>query len=183
MAGDVEDFLRRLIEKQMAQKQQPQRAAPQPQQPAPQRPVARRPVPRRLKAQIIEDVVEVIDAEPVRGESVAQHVSQHLDAGEFQSRSGRLGAGVRDEEAAMQSHFKETFGSGPKGNLSSSTSGVTGNAPDSSNQAATTAAAAIETGQSLASQVLNTIGSPNDLRRAFILGEVLRRPNFDELFR
>lgn len=192
MAGDVEEFLRRLIEKQMGQ--QPQRPAPQqPQRPAQQRPAqprqapaARRPVPRRLKAEIIEDVVEVIDAEPVEAESVARHVSKHLDAGEFQSRTGRMGAGVRQEEAALQSHFKDTFGGGPRVSLNSTSSAATGaatgGAADSSNDAATTAAAAIVSGPSLASQVLNTIGSPNDLRRAFILGEVLRRPDFDKLF-
>lgn len=176
MSGDVEDFLRRLIEKQQAQKP-PQR--PTPQRAARQRPAQqprsaatpRQPVPRRLAAEVVEDV-EIIDAEPVNQESVARHVATHIDTHEFQTRSGRLGAGVRDEEAALESHFRETFGSGPKGALANTSSSVTDASPGAEAK-----------GPSAASQILGMIASPNDLRRAFILGELLRRPDFDELGR
>lgn len=183
MAGDVEDFLRRLIEKQLGQKQ-PQRPAAQPiQRPAPpqrQSPPARqapqqqrRPVPRRLQAEIIEEDVEVVDAESVGTESVANHVQKHLDTGEFQSRTGRLGAGVRAEEAELQAHFRQTFGSGPQGALTRTSASVTDTAPTAVSSGSAAG------GPSLAAEIRNLIGSPNDLRRAFILGEILRRPDPD----
>lgn len=181
MSGDVEDFLRKLIEKQMGQKQRP----------APQRPVAqvrpapqplRRPPPRMLEPEIV-DVVEIVDAEPASGAGVSRHVNQHMDTSEYQARTGRLGAGVRAEEAALQSHLKETFGSGPKGQLAKSSTVASDSTSVNGGAAPTTAAAAAQasSGPTIANQIISMINSPNDLRRAFILGEVLRRPSFDDV--
>lgn len=189
MGNDVEDFLRKLIEKQMGP-QAPAGRKPAPAQPnrpqQQQRPAAPRPAPRPapppprltpvLDAQIVDDVVEVVDAEAASGRGVADHVAQHLRTDEFQQRTGQLGAGVLSEEQAVQAHVRQAVGQGPQGALARGSSVSTNSESASSHAPMMTVADVAQIGAG----IVGLLRSPRDLRQAFILGEVLRRPEFED---
>lgn len=134
-------------------------------------------MPQILQAEVIEEV-EIVDVEPVTGDDVAQLVERHLNTTEFQNRTGRLGAGVREEEEANRRHYEQVFGTGPKSALSTTT-GMSGQAPSTSSGPAGGEAGLGPGIHPLAADLFAALSSPRELRRALILGEVLRRPDFD----
>ena len=109
--------------------------------------------------------VEIVEAEPVTGDDVAEHVQRHLSTSEFTQRAARLGDEVVHAPDDIQQHIADVFGHGPKGRL-------TGDKPTvaTPGDASTTFAPA--------SDFAKLLRSPQDLRMAFIMSEVLRRPEW-----
>lgn len=108
---------------------------------------------------------EIVEAEPVTGDDVAEHVQRHLSTSEFTQRAARLGDEVVHAPDDIQQHIADVFGHGPKGRL-------TGDKPTvaTPGDASTTFAPA--------SDFAKLLRSPQDLRMAFIMSEVLRRPEW-----
>ncbi|MFO0868731.1 MAG: hypothetical protein U0935_07240 [Pirellulales bacterium] len=113
---------------------------------------------------------EIVEAEPVTGDDVAEYVAQHLDSRRVTEHATHLGEDVARTDQQLASHQRELFGSGPRGRLGKS-------GPDKS---ATGEAPQVEQAQqnSIARDIAQLLQSPQELRSAFILGEVLRRPEW-----
>lgn len=179
--GDlIGKFLEGLGQGQQRPQPQPAQHRPQPQRPRPdraERPGARnagkggRPggQPRVASAPPPPEVVaaDIVEVEPVSGDDVAEHVERHLSNSEFRQRAARLGDEVVHAPDDIQQHIADVFGHGPKGRLTSGKPTVATPGDTVASTAATPAA-----------ELAHLLRSPKDLRMAFILSEVLRRPEW-----
>lgn len=174
-------------QKQPQQRQQPRRqrpragAGPRPPQaagPAPERQVEdflRRvleqparppgPLPRQPGAETVV-AAEVVDSPLLGGQGVAQHVDVYLQNDEFQSRAAAL-TRLDEVDEQVESHIHQVFDH-ELSNLGAGT--VAPPADDSAKLPPATGAAA---------GVALMLSSPDSLRNAIIMQEVLRRPDFD----
>lgn len=128
------------------------------------------PTPQNSMPRSSDDVVsaDIVEVEPVSGDDVAEHVERHLSTADFSQRAARLGDEVVHAPDDIQQHLADVFGHGPKGRL-------TGDHPT---VASPSASGAPTTGAFAAGDLAKLLRSPKDLRMAFIMSEVLRRPEW-----
>jgi hypothetical protein len=156
--SEIEEFLKRAAAMRAQQAQQRTQRPPQRVQPV--TPVVY--VPQVLDA-------EVLEAEEVSGDDVAAEVQRHLDTSSFQARAQKLASDVRSADEAIESHLHEAF-EHRLGALGTSTSVAEDSTLDSEENAAKAPPAS--TGFNIAA----LLRSPQDIRNAIILSEVLNPP-------
>jgi hypothetical protein len=145
------------------QQKKPAPAAPRPAGP-PQREEPRRLVPARSELPKVVEA-EVIDAELAEtGDSVSRHVSQHLrGAEEIAAHTRQLGAEVDSADEKLEAHLHQVFDHelGRLKNMASQTAATPPPppAPDVT-----------------AHELLTLLRSPESIRDAIVMAEVLRRP-------
>jgi hypothetical protein len=101
-------------------------------------------------------VIEVVEAvEAPRGGSVSSHVATHLDSSSFDERAAQLGEKVDLADDNLEAHIHQVFDH-QVGNLATSTGVVREQAP-----------------AHLTEAVYDMLDSPQDLRQAIILAEIL----------
>lgn len=184
MARDIEEFLRKAAERRAAQ-QQGQRGGAQPAsaQPSPPRqppPVARqaevnRPVvqPRTIEAGGF-DAPDEPDPFP-SGQSVAEHVQKHIDAGssEIAQQTRKLGERVGQTGKKVKDRVQQKFDH-EVGNLAESQSRgeqKKGKPTDPKSQ--------VPTARLAPQTIAELLRSPQALRQSIIIAELLKRPEWD----
>ena len=105
---------------------------------------------------LVADTVSAIDA-------VASHVAQRMDTDEFDKRASHLGQRVGLADDAMEAHLHEKFDHRLGRLADTSGAGAT--------KGATKGATAID-----AAKVAQLLRTPNGLKQAIILSELLNRP-------
>ncbi|MFM7070380.1 MAG: hypothetical protein ACKO38_01115 [Planctomycetota bacterium] len=110
-----------------------------------------------------------MEVEPVTGDDVAEHVDQYLDPRRVTSRADHFAEGVALADDHLEAHQRELFGKGPQGGLASRRLGTATAAPPTTSSQPT---------QCIAQDVAALLRSPQNLRAAFVLGEILRRPDW-----
>jgi hypothetical protein len=113
---------------------------------------------------------EVIEPEMPLGRGVAAHVQQHLGTDTIAQRDAHLGETVGQADEKVEDRLQEVFGH-HVGRLATST------ADDQISQgtdADVWSGPAVATGQ-VAADVIQMLRSPQHLRQAFILSEILKR--------
>lgn len=159
---ELENLLREIAEQQQPAAQRP--APPRPPQappvqprPAGQRPSPQRPAAPRKPAEVLD--AEVVDAAPVRRRAaVAQHVEKHLDTSDLTTSATRLGAEVGQADEKVEAHLHEKFDH----QLSRIDD------PDDEVGAAA--------GAAFATRITELFRNPQSIQQAFILNEILNRP-------
>lgn len=190
MARNIEEFLRKAAERRAAQQKGGQ--APAPRQRAPQ------PPPQIVEPIIIDDEIEIIEveAEPIRQppkkkqdlkaklegrdranqrkrdmrrESVAEHVKSHIDSSRLTKKSSKLGeriASVHDQvETRVHQHLDHDI------SKVDDSPTITGQAPPPIFGA--------HKGK-LPEQLKKMLNDPEQVGKAILLSEILKRPNFDD---
>src|SRR5262245_34608281 len=174
MPDEREEFLRRVAQMRaqaeaQARAQQQQRPKPQP-APPPPRPAAPPPparlVPARQETVPLEPAdAEIVDAELAEiGDSVGRHVNQHLRGTEqIAEHTRHLGEVVDQADDKLESHLHQVFDH-QLGKLKKT--------------ASTTAAAphAVAAPDVKLSEMFQMLRSPQSIRDAIVMAEVLRRP-------
>jgi len=107
-----------------------------------------------------------------QGATVAEHVQQHLRPGEVARNTNRLGRELSQADERMETHLQNTFEHrvGQFGGLQARVEQGTDAAYWSGTQDAESPVIA---------RVHEMLDSPQDIRAVFLLGEILRRPDFD----
>lgn len=156
MADDLEAFLRRAAQKRQQQNPPAARPAPRPQEPRLQpgrRSLASQPPPELiLDAEVIEEDAEDISA----------HVSRHLNTDAFAERASHLGETTGLADDRMEAHLSEVFDH----HIGKLDHEHTEHLPYE------------ELTQKKVNPWLAFFRSPQDVRRAIVMAEVLRRPEF-----
>jgi hypothetical protein len=184
MRDEVEEFLKRVAQmRAQAEAQaraQQQRLAPAAQQPSQQPPQRRQQLPRErpqpARAQqsspprLVPETVryapaEVVDAELAEvGDNVARHVAEHLRGPqEIAEHTRHLGEEVDAADEKLEAHLHQVFDH-ELGRLKKSAS-VTAATPHAAPAPDTTI-----------SEMLQMLSSPASIRDAFVMSEILRRP-------
>lgn len=155
-ADEVEEFLKRVAQRRGAQPAQRAEAA-RPAAPA-AKPVSPPPVPKQKKGRRAKQM----------GSEVDEHVKQTLDARKFEERAAQMTTVDRADEA-MSEHVKSVF-EHRIGQFETET--ITDEGPQASAEAVAPPSLQPSPAEGLAA----ALRSPEGMRRAVILGEVLRRP-------
>jgi len=178
---EVEQFLREARKAMDAQQRpqqrpqqvpprQPQRAAAQKQKPTArlQKPTAKKPdKPQqrksisdapRLKSQLVERDLDEVR----RGDSVSQHVQQHLGTDKFDDRAGQFSHIKRSVDQDINAHVKSAFDH------------QVGRLAQQGDGSAAQPTSAL--GESPAVQIAELLRDPQNLRNAIILQEILQPP-------
>lgn len=175
MRDEVEEFLKRVARMRAEAEAKSRAAPPQRKSAAPQRPEAQSPVmtPPALPARL--DYPAAIEAEVVEAEladtadGVARHVTQHLRGTEqIGEHARRLGEEVDQADEKLEAHLHQVFDH-RVGQLRTSVT----------DQAAAAASDAKRTGFT-AGAIAGMLLSPDHIRNAMVLGEILRRPSGDD---
>ena len=167
--SEIEEFLKRAAA--MRARQQGT-ASPSP-RPTPAPPAISRissPLSTRAPSSIVQDA-EVVEAEEVSGDDVADYVSRHLDSSLFSQRASRLGVDVKSADEQIESHLHSTF-EHRLGQLG----GMTARADDSSLDDDENAAAAAATALRASATIADLLRSPQQIRNAIVLSEILNPP-------
>lgn len=98
-------------------------------------------------------------------ESVEEHVARHLDNSSIAEHTSHLGESVAREQQQLAEHVNQSLGKGPRGNLGR---GAAGEIVD----------ARLLEPLTVAEQIARALSSPQQIRTAFILGEIMKRPEF-----
>ncbi len=171
--NEIEEFLKRAAAMRArqpgAQPAPPRPPVSPPPTPLREAPVA--PLSRFAPSAEVQDA-EVVEAEEVTGDQVSAYVSRHLDSGLFKERASHLGEVVRSTDEAIESHLHETF-EHRLGRLGASTA----RAEDSTLDDEETAAAKAASVQVPALTFSALLRSPQNLRNAIILSEILNPPH------
>ena len=162
---ELENLLREIAEQQQPAAQQPARPRPAPQpRPAGQRPRPQRPAASRPGAPQPAEILdaEVVDAAPVsrRAALTNQQVEKHLDTSDITASATRLGAEVGQADEKVEAHLHEKFDH----KLSRIDD------PDDEVGAAA--------GAAFAARMAELFRNPQSIQQAFILNEILNRPDF-----
>ena len=171
MARDIEEFLRRAAErrkKQLKQKQGGEAGQQQQQrQPPAQRPARAQQPPRRLV--ISDDQVEVVRnrKQDLRDESVTQHVARHLDSSSITEHASHLAENLEQADERLEERLHEKFDHD------------LGSLRDSARQEHVAPVVTVQTISPMANDLIEMLKSPQTVRQAIIIAEVLKRPNFD----
>jgi hypothetical protein len=173
MADEVEEFLRRVAQMRAqaeaqarAQQQRPRPAAPPP-PPPPQQVAPARLVPARSELSVQEPAqAEIVDAELAdSGERVGRQVARDMRGTEqIASHARQLGDEVDQADEKLEAHLHQVFDH-QLGRLKKT----------ATDQAAPAASAAKRLGFT-AGSIADLLHSPENLRNAIILGEILKRP-------
>lgn len=153
---ELENLLREI-----AEAQQPAAQRPAPPRPA-QAPPAQRPRPQRPASRDAADVLdaEVVDATPIRRRAdVAKHVDKHLDTSDLTAGAARLGAEVGQADEKVAAHLHDKF--------DHQVSRI--DDPDDEVGAAA--------GAAFATRITEMFRNPQSIQQAFILNEILNRPD------
>lgn len=161
MAGDIEDFLRRAAQRRE------QKPAPVQRQPAPQQPAPRQPQ-RLVEPEIVEEI-QIIEPDILRGETVAEHVSGHIQTAGFEERLSHLGEDVDHSDDRMEAHLHDVF-EHDLGQLGAKTSIAEESTLDDDSPPPK-GPARLST-----ADVLAMLSQPDSIRQAIILTEILNRP-------
>jgi hypothetical protein len=173
MNDEVENFLRRVAQMRAEAEQgkaQPRPAPPKPppkrREPKPPPPPARL-VPARTEMPVSQPVeVEIVDTElAVRGDNVGRHVAAHERRTEqIAEHTRHLGEEVDQADDKLEAHLHDVFdhqlGRLKKSNIEAGHQG---------RQAAN---------DLTASQIQQMLLTPQSIRDAIVLGEILRRPEW-----
>lgn len=150
MSDDIMEFLRRAAQQQQRQQRREMEV---------------------VDADVIEDA-EIISDDEVSGDDVARHVQQHIGSASFEDEVSRLGAGIEQSDEAMESRLQQTF-EHRLGDLGGRTPSPSESTLDDDRPEH--ARAASVTGE--AEHGLRTwLRDPDQLRKAIVLNELLRRP-------
>lgn len=156
MAGDIEEFLRRAAQRR-AQQQSPA-SKPKPQ---------RTHQTARVEPEVIE-AVEVVELADFAGESVAEHVADHMQGNVFGERISHLGENVDQADDKMEQHLHSVF-EHDLGQLGARTATAADSILDDDSP-----------GQQLVpvepTDYLALLQDPDSIRQAIILSEILARP-------
>jgi hypothetical protein len=159
---ELENLLREIAEQQQparprpapprAPQPQPAGQAPRPQRPAPSRPGAGQP------AEVLD--AEIVDAAPVRrhAAAVAKQVEKHPDTSDVTARATRLGSDVVQAAEKLEARLHEKFD-----HQSSRMDD-----PDDKVGAAA--------GAAFAARIAELFRDPQGIQQAFILNEIINRP-------
>jgi hypothetical protein len=115
---------------------------------------------------------EVVEAEPVTGDDVAAHVAEYLNSRRVTEGATHLGERVANADDELSAHQRQLFGSGPRSGLAHSPTAGTASGQTTRVERATDA--------SIVGEVIAGLRTPQDIRLAFVLGEILRRPEWNE---
>jgi hypothetical protein len=153
--NEIEEFLRRAA----ALREQQARQRAQPLGPA---------VPSGELAPPSSEVMdaEIVSTDEVSGDDVADHVQRHLSPQSFQDRAQRVAARIKSADDDMDAHLHEKF-EHRLGTLGATTSRAEASTMEKAESAPLEA-----TGSSLAA----LIRSPQSLRNAIVLNELLTPP-------
>lgn len=156
MARDIEEFLRRAAERRKQQLQQPKP------------PPAQRP-PQRLEEVISE--VEIVDAapRPAREQGVAEHVRSYINTSDIAEHAEHLGERIQNVDERVADRLGEKFDR-EVARLDDGNS-VT----DQSHSPADRGQASV-----VSQDLIQMLSSPQSLRQAILVSEILRRPHFDD---
>jgi hypothetical protein len=178
MARDIEEFLRRAAErrKQLQQQQgqaparpieevlssrevevvRPAREVVQPARPVPvAKPVAKQPAAKTKK--------------PIpKKESVADHVQKHIDSKDIAQHATNLGERIATADDRMAARLKQKF--------TRDVSKLDDLPTVQDDQVAFVASHAVST---IARELISMIRSPDSVRKAVLMAEILKRPSFD----
>lgn len=164
MSDEIEEFIRRAAERRKQTQGQGQRKpATRPQESQPQ-PAQQRPRPRLAQPEVVE--AEIVSAEVV--EHVSGYVAQHLSSQQFTERASHLGEETALADDKMEAHLHQKFDH-QIGRLAPSTL-------DKQSAAATAGAAPTVSYISSSADLANLLRSPQSIRNAIILSEILNRP-------
>ncbi len=173
MKDEVEEFLRRVAQMRaqaeaQGRGQQPRPAPPRPPQKPAQTPPPARLVPAQQPAPTSQPLpVEVVDAELAdTADRFGQRIRRDLrESEQIAEHTQHLGKEVDGTDTKMQAHLHEVFDH-KLGQLKSSS-------------AATALVTADRTANELSlDHIRRMLGSPQSVRDAIIMSEVLRRPDF-----
>jgi len=159
MAGDIEDFLRRAAQR----RQQKSASSSQQQPPLPRQ----RQLERAVEPEIIVEAVEVVEPDILRGETVAQHVTEHIESSGFGERLSHLGEEVDRSDDRMEAHLHEVF-EHELGQLGTQTSVAEDSTLDDDSTVTKPEEPALD--------ILSMLSKPDSIQNAIILSEVLNRP-------
>jgi hypothetical protein len=166
--SEIEEFLKRAAA--MRARQQAAQAPPSPQpSPASARRVAPTYTPRGSSFDVQD--AEVLEAEEVTGDDVAEYVTQHLDSSSFTQSTRRLGADIKSADEAIEAHLHQTF-EHRLGQLG----GMTAQAEDSTLDEDENLAAKAQK-HVPALSFTDLLHSPQNLKNAIILAEILNPPH------
>lgn len=171
--NEIEEFLKRAAAMR-ARQQGAAAAAPAPatvSTPPPSLSRVAPPPAARLSNLEVQDA-EVIEAEEVTGDDVADYVTRHLDSTKFTRRASRLGAEVKSADEGIEAHLHQTF-EHRLGQLGASTSQAEDSILDEEENALARATKAAMASASIA----DMLRSPQSLRNAIILSEILNPPH------
>ncbi len=190
MARDIEEFLRKAAERRAAQQQGKRPGGANP-------PAARSPgaAPAERRPAIADDMAEEPDPFP-SGQTVAEHVQQHIGAGaaEISQHTRQLGreldqAGQRSQARVQQNldHQLGQLGGGQgKGKRKQKAKGSRQPAAAESSSPPTIAPAAappvigqVGPKEDLAPAIARLLRSPQAIKQAIIIAELLKRPEWD----
>jgi len=156
MARDIEEFLRRAAERRKQQLQERQ-------QPPAQRPS------QRLQEVVSE--VEVVQASPPppRKKQVSEPVRHNINTSDIAEHAELLGERIQNVDERVADRLGEKFDREVAGLNDGKR--VTDQLHSSSRG---------ETGHSVSDELIQMLSSPQTLRQAILVSEILRRPDFDE---
>jgi hypothetical protein len=168
MAGDIEDFLRRAAKRRAAQSPPASRAPqPPPARLAPQAPQA-------IEYLGDDDVVDAYVVEQpgiLSGHDVADHVSQHINTSAVGERLSHMGEEIDRADDRMEAHMHGYF-EHKLGDLGAVTSRASDSTLDDDNVGQSDS----DTEKLTPFNIRDLLGSPQSIRDAIILTEILGRP-------
>jgi hypothetical protein len=154
---EIDEFLRRAADnlkpKRQTAKSPPPKAPP---------PTKKQP-PRRL----VEISQEVQPLQPAQGESVAAHVQKRMSTSEFDQRASHIVDDIVDADRKREQHLQQAFGH-RVGTLTDTSVFEIATTETAENVVTQTAAAGLP--------LASLLASPDSLRRAIVLNEILVRP-------
>ena len=110
----------------------------------------------------------MVPLEEPRRESVAASVEKHLKTGTFEKRAAHLADDIVRADQQMEEHLQAAFGR-RVGTLA-------GDAPAAKSPVTDTPTAAVEDAPSAAAAFAQILRTPQGMREAIVLGEILARP-------
>jgi hypothetical protein len=156
----LEEFLSQVAEQQAAQQRAAQQPAQQPERRTPVRPAsARQPSSPAVDAEIVE-------VEPLR-EDVSRHVAEHLDTSDIRQHTAQLGAEVALADDKLDARLHDKFDHRLRRLKQAARP-----APAPSALASFEVAVAALP----ASEMIQWLRNPANLRQAVVLSEILQRP-------
>jgi hypothetical protein len=162
VADEIGEFLRRAAQRRGAGGRQPAGTKQPP-------PLAEQPPPLRAEQPV---QAELVAAAPVGGQ-VDEHVQKYLDEQDFSRRGDELGKDVAHVDKEVDQHLQQVF-SHPVSKLEA----VPGEAaaPPVAYEPPDLVGASAEIPATFATGLLDLVSSPDSLRQAIILSEILHRP-------
>jgi len=174
MRNEVEEFLKRVARMRAEVEAQARAGQQRPPAPAPAQPIAPSPPPPPSFSPPPQNLdypspveAEVVDAELAEtGDAVARHVSQHMRGHEeIAEHTRHLGEEVDRADDKLEAHLHEVFDH------------QVGRLRKSATDFAAAAASDVKRTGFTAGSIAGMLLSPDNLRNAIILGEILKRPD------